>query len=207
MRVFRNGLVTGLILQAAIGPVFFYIINLTLQKTLFDGLIAAVGVMLGDYFYITLSILGVSKLLENKKVERVFAIISSIVLAIFGTYMLIIGLQAAQPAAAIVTTPSLFSSFLSTFLLTVSGPISMVLFTSVFTAKAMEFNYTEKDLAKFGLGVGFATFVFMASSSAVFSLIKGSVPILLIQILNLLVGCLLIGYGAVRLAKILRSSK
>lgn len=30
MKVFKNGLATGLALQMAIGPVFFYIINLAL---------------------------------------------------------------------------------------------------------------------------------------------------------------------------------
>ena len=32
MKIFQNGLLTGLFLQLAIGPVFFFIINLTLQK-------------------------------------------------------------------------------------------------------------------------------------------------------------------------------
>jgi len=35
MKIFYNGLLTGLALQLAVGPVFFYIVNLTLQKTTF----------------------------------------------------------------------------------------------------------------------------------------------------------------------------
>jgi len=33
MKELKNGLLTGLTLQLAIGPVFFFIINLTLQKS------------------------------------------------------------------------------------------------------------------------------------------------------------------------------
>src|SRR3990167_8807943 len=84
MRVFANGLLTGLILQTAIGPVFFFIINLALQRSLYDGLAAVAAVTLVDYFYISLAILGIGKLLEKKKVKKAFGIISSIVLMIFG---------------------------------------------------------------------------------------------------------------------------
>lgn len=63
MKVFINGLLTGLILQTAIGAVFFFIINLALQRSLYDGLVAVVAVTLVDYFYISLAILGIGKLL------------------------------------------------------------------------------------------------------------------------------------------------
>jgi len=39
LKIFGNGLATGLILQLAIGPVFFFIINLSLQRSLIDGLV------------------------------------------------------------------------------------------------------------------------------------------------------------------------
>jgi hypothetical protein len=40
MEIFKNGVSTGLILQFAIGPVFFFIANLTIQGTILDGLVA-----------------------------------------------------------------------------------------------------------------------------------------------------------------------
>ncbi len=36
LRVFMNGLSTGLLLQLAIGPIFFYVLNISLQRTLTD---------------------------------------------------------------------------------------------------------------------------------------------------------------------------
>lgn len=76
MKIFKNGLATGLILQLAIGPVFFFIINLALQRSIFDGLAGALAVTIVDYIYITLSILGIGKLLENKKVKKIFGVVS-----------------------------------------------------------------------------------------------------------------------------------
>lgn len=206
MKIFRNGLATGLTLQLAIGPIFFYIVNLTLQKTTFDGLAGAFGVTLGDYAYITLSILGIAKLLENKKIKNFFGLLSSVVLIIFGLVIIrgIIGTHISTTVSP--ESSNIFTSFASVFLLTLSSPLTIVLFTSVFTAKALEYNLTRKELIQFGLGTGSATFVFMASSVIIFSLIKGGIPILVIQILNIIVGCLLISYGGIRLVKSLSNS-
>jgi threonine/homoserine/homoserine lactone efflux protein len=194
---------TGLVLQLAIGPVYFFIMNIAMQKTIVNGLLAALAVAFVDYFYITLAIFGIGKLLEQKKIKRVFGIISSIVVMGFG-YLTIEGaLTAGLAAAAAVGPAGLLSSFTSTFLLTISSPMTIVFFTGIFAAKAVEYNYTKKELWVFGLGVGFATFVFMGSSVIIFSLIKSAVPHLLIQILNIIVGSLLIGYGGVRLIKLI----
>src|SRR3989344_3412004 len=207
MKIFRNGLVTGLVLQLAIGPVFFFIINLALQRSIFDGLIGALAVTIVDYFYITLAILGIGKLLENKKIKKAFGVISSIVLIIFGI-IIIKGITGGYISTTIDTnSTNLLSSFASVFFLSISSPMTIVFFTSIFTAKALEYNYTKKELLIFGFGTGLATFLFMGTSVILFSLIKGGVPVLLIEILNIAVGCLLIGYGGIRLLKIYKNKE
>jgi threonine/homoserine/homoserine lactone efflux protein len=201
MKIFRNGLATGLLLQFAIGPVFFFIVNLTIQRTILDGLVAVLAVTIVDYLYITLAILGVGKLLERKKVKKVFGIISSTVLIIFG-WIIIKGVIGSDVSANVNTTSSnLLTSFTSVFFLTISSPMTIVFFTSLFATKAVELNYTKQELLIFGLSTGSATFIFLGTSVILFSLIGGAIPIMLIRLLNILVGILLIGYGAVRLVR------
>lgn len=206
MKIFRNGLATGLVLQLAIGPVFFFIINLALQKSVFDAIAGVFAVTLADYLYITLAILGIGKLLENVKIKRIFGITSSLVLIIFGIFIIKDVVASDHITSITTTTKNLFSSFLSVFTLTISSPLTIVLFTSVFATKAFEYGYTKNQLVIFGLGTGLATFVFMGTSVLVFSLIKESVPLLLIQVLNLVVGCLLIGYGGLRFIKTIKNT-
>lgn len=205
-KIFGNGLATGLFLQLAIGPVFFYIINLTLQRSVYDGLVAAMAVSIVDYFYITLSIIGIGKLLEKKKIKKVFGVVSSIVLIIFGTWI-IYGITNSTSLISHVSSMSLVSSFLSVFLITISSPMTIVFFTGIFAAKAVEYNYTKKELWIFGLAVGFATFLFMGLSVILFSLFKQTIPTALIQSLNLIVGLVLMGYGVMRIIKILKLKK
>ncbi len=201
MKIFRNGLATGLLLQLAIGPVFFFIVNLTIQRTILDGLVAVFAVTIVDYLYITLAILGVGKLLERKKVKKVFGIISSAVLVIFGWIIIkdVIGSDFSTDANT--TSSNLLTSFTAVFFLTISSPMTIVFFTSLFATKAVELDYTKRELLIFGLSTGSATLIFLGASVILFSLIGGAIPIRLIRLLNILVGILLIGYGAVRLVK------
>jgi threonine/homoserine/homoserine lactone efflux protein len=206
-KIFKNGLTTGLLLQLAIGPVFLYIVNLSLQRSIFDGLFAVVAVTTVDYLYITLSISGIEKLLNNKVTRKIFGIISSIVLMLFGTLIIKGATTNNQPVAVTIETGSLFSSFFSVIFLTISNPITIVFFTSIFTAKAVEYNYTKRDLFIFGFSVGSATFIFMGFSVIFFSLLKHHVPLVLIQVLNLFVGIVLIGYGIMRIIRLLAKQK
>ena len=205
-KIFGNGLNTGLFLQLAIGPVFFYIVNLTLQRSIYDGLVAVLAVTLVDYFYITLSMVGVGKLLEKKEINKVFGIVSSLVLIAFGAWI-IYSITNSVTSTTRINSISLISSFLSVFFLTISSPMTIVFFTGIFTAKAVEYNYTRKELWIFGLAVGSATFLFMSLSVIIFSLLKQTVPIILIQSLNLVVGIVLICYGLMRIVKILKPKK
>lgn len=202
MKILRNGLLTGLFLQLAVGPVFFFIVNLALQKTFFDGLVGVLAVTLVDYFYIMMSILGLSEFLEHKKIKKIFGTISSIVLIVFGVLMIKKSASLSVSAALSSQSTTLLSSFVSVFLVTISNPMTIVFFTSVFMAKAVEYNYTKKELFIFGVGTGMASFLFMGSAVIFFSLLKASIPLLFIHVLNVLVGILLVGYGLVRLVKI-----
>lgn len=202
MKIFKHWLLTGLLLQLAIGPVFFFIANLTLQRTILDGFVAVGAVTIVDYFYITLAILGVGTLLKKKKIKRIFWIVSSLMLIIFWIYIItnMIGWKFWSNE---IVTSDVFSSFTSVFLLTLSSPMTIVFFTSLFATKAIEYGYKKKELFVFGFSTGLATLLFMWTAVILFSLIKNAVPLLLIQILNWIVGCLLISYGWIRLKKLL----
>lgn len=206
MKIVIKGLLTGLFLQLAVGPIFFYIMNLVLQKSLLDGFFAVIAVTLVDYFYITLSILGIGKLLEHKKWKKIVGTISSLILVIFGALLIYKATGVTTPLDENVVTTSLLFSFTSTFLLTISSPMTMVFYTGLFSAKAIEHNFKKRELLIFGLSVGLATFIFMGASVTIFSAIKEVVPITLIKSANILVGSLLIIYGLARLKPILKPS-
>ena len=202
--VFLNGFLTGLLLQVAIGPVFFFILNIALQRTVVDGLFAVTAVTLVDYLFIALAVLGVGTLLEKPKIKFVLGLVSSAVLVLFGIAMILkagqAGMENSPPA---ILESNYFNSFMAAFVLTASSPLTIVFWTSLFAAKAIEKGYQKEELVCFGIAAGFATCLFLGGSVALFSMVRTSIPYALLSISNMAVGALLIAYGVVRALKII----
>ena len=206
--IMLNGFLTGLILQIAIGPVFVFILNISLQKTVIDGLFAIIAVTLVDYIFIALAVLGVGKLLEKPKIKLTSGIISSLVLILFGIIMILLINQNSNISISNnIIESNYISSFISAFLLTISSPLTIVFWTSLFATKAIEKGYAQKQLIFFGIAAGLATLVFLGSSVTLLSIIRASIPLALLRILNAAVGLLLIIYGVIRLCKIVINTK
>ena len=205
--VFVNGILTGFLLQIAVGPVFFYILNLSIQRTTVDGLLGVIAVTLTDYFYIFLSVIGAGKLLEKSRTKTLMGIVSSIVLIIFGVMMIITSDKNVLVNSVNTGGESNYmSSFLSSFFLTISSPMTIVFWTGLFAAKAIEKNYSKRLLIVFGLSAGFATLIFLGLSVMIFSLFKTSISAYLVHLLNIIVGVILIIYALIRIIKLFKSS-
>lgn len=206
--VMFNGFLTGLILQIAIGPVFFFILNLSLQKTAIDGLVGVLAVTLVDYLFIALAVLGVGKLLERPKIKLASGIIGSLVLIIFGIVMIWSVRQNVQvDISNNVVESSYTASFISAFLLTSSSPLTIVFWTSLFATKAIEKGYAQKQLIYFGIAAGLATLVFLGSSVTLLAILKAMIPLALLKVSNAAVGLLLVVYGVMRLSKLVLNTQ
>ena len=68
---FINGFITGLILQLAVGPVFIFVMNISVQSTVYDGLAASAAVTLADYIYIISALLGASVFISKRRIRTI----------------------------------------------------------------------------------------------------------------------------------------
>jgi len=191
-----------LILQIAVGPITFFIINIVIQRTLLDGFFAILGAALADYCYITLSIIGIAKLLENVRIKKTLGFISSLVLILFGFYIIIGSLRNIQVNVGITNNlQDLTRSFISTFMLTLSNPLTIIFWTSIFTARSIEYSLNRKELIIFGFAAGLAVFLFLGTIVLIISIFKYSIPVAAVRLANILVGLILITYGLFRSIK------
>jgi threonine/homoserine/homoserine lactone efflux protein len=207
--VLADGFLTGLILQLAIGPVFFFVLNVTLQRSAVDGLYAVAAVTVVDYLYIALAILGVGRLIERPRIKKPLGIVGSVVLVILGTLMLMSIIRATGKPGFVSAeaSPNHLSSFLSAFILTISSPLTIVFWTGLFATKTIEKDYNRQQVVLFGIPAGFATFVFLGVTVWIFSTLGAVVPDLIIKLLNAIVGVLLVLYGVLRLMKVLTKGR
>jgi threonine/homoserine/homoserine lactone efflux protein len=203
-----NGLATGLFLQLAVGPVFFFVMGICLASDYTTSIFAILAVTLVDFLYIALSLAGLGAILEKDRIKLIFGVVGALVLLGFGV-VTILGAVFVHPASnngdSVVWTP--LSAFSGAFLLTVSSPLTIVFWTSVFATKAAEKNYVRRALVGFGLGAGSATFIFMSLAMLLISVFKAGIPGLAIRVLDVMVGVAMIMYAIMRIFRVFRQKK
>lgn len=205
MIILFDGMLTGTFLQLALGPVFFYILSITMDSDFIDSLSGILAVTLVDYIYIILSLIGIGKLLQKNGIKKKFGITSSVILVLFGLMILHKGIAGISVTAHVVSIWTPLSSFSSCFILTISSPLTIVFWSSIFSAKAIEKNYQKNQLMIFAIGTGLSTFVFLSVSMWILSMLKSGIPAWIVQVLNCMVGGMMILYGIIRIIKTLKN--
>lgn len=160
MKRYFEGLRFGLLLQFAVGPMCLMVFN-TAQNT---GFLVALSLVIAiasvDAFYILLASLGASKLLGNKKIEKIVKILGAIVLIIFGLNI-ILGVFGINIIPGLNLKPNSSNAFIQGIVLTLSNPITIVFWGSVLTTKIVEENFRKKELIVFSTGLVSSTLLFL----------------------------------------------
>jgi len=81
---FFQGIITGLILSVAIGPVFFMLISISLTQGFKKAMVLESGIILGDLFCIIIAIWGLQAVLTKIEYRQIMTISGGIILMIFG---------------------------------------------------------------------------------------------------------------------------
>jgi threonine/homoserine/homoserine lactone efflux protein len=82
-----KGIITGLIMAILIGPVFFALIQASIEKGVRSGVLMAIGISMSDTAYITLTYFGISQFSENIKFKIFLAIAGGLIMLVFGIRM------------------------------------------------------------------------------------------------------------------------
>ena len=90
MEIVLNGILSGIVLAFLIGPVFFTIIQTSIERGFTSGVFVAVGVSFSDALYIFVSYLGLVQFMETENFRHYLAYGGGIVLLLFGLYYLLI---------------------------------------------------------------------------------------------------------------------
>ena len=135
--IFR-GMLIGLMVSVPLGPMGVLIIQKTLHKGALSGFIAGMGAACADLFYATVAAFGLGFVINTIKTHEV------ILQIVGGIFLLIMGLNIyfANPLKQIkarrrVTKKGLLGDFLSLFFLTVSNPVTVVVFMAVFAGMSV----------------------------------------------------------------------
>ncbi len=193
----------GLILQFAFGPVCIYIFNTATNGGIFPAEAAVLGAVLMDAIYVTLAILGVGSLLEKDRVKKGMKYFGTIILVYFGLGT-ILGTFDIKIIPTVAGNSNLYdtsNAFITSFILTASSPLSILFWSGVFATKLSSEGFSKKEMKLFGVGAVMATFVFLSIFAVIVSLLHPMMNETVVDVLNVIVGIIIIGFGIRMLMK------
>ena len=130
MSLFLKGLIVGFCLAAPVGPIAALCVQRTISKNLVAGLVSGLGAAVADAFYGAVAAFGATIISEFLIAER------SWMQRVGGVILIFMGLRLflTRPVEEKkdVDGKGLFGDFLSTFLLTLTNPMTFVAFAAVF---------------------------------------------------------------------------
>lgn len=147
--VILNGISFGLLLAVLIGPVFFTLIQTSIEKGFSKAILVSFGIILSDIFYILLAHLGVTKLLRNQHYDQLLAYIGGIVLISFGIFSLYNSKTEMKLTSTSVEAKGRFRYILRGFLINGLSPFVLLFWVGAMSLARVEYNYKGTELFAF----------------------------------------------------------
>jgi threonine/homoserine/homoserine lactone efflux protein len=132
MNLFVKGLIVGFCLAAPVGPIAAICVQRTISKRLISGILSGMGAAVADAVYGAIAAFGANIIAEFIIAER------SWLQRIGGAILILLGLRLifftkVEERKNGATHRGLFGDFFSTFVLTLTNPMTFVAFAAIFT--------------------------------------------------------------------------
>lgn len=202
MPSFFHGFAIGLSIAAPVGPIGLLCIRRAIAEGRVAGICVGLGAASADAVYGLVAILGLTAITRTLLAYQVA------IQTIGGLFLVFLGCSigqsdAAGPAriAADHERPNLFAAYVSTFVLTLANPTTILSFIGIFAGLGLGSNQTGKFSAAFFIGgvfLGSAAWWILLSSCA--SAVGQRLQLPHLRWINRAAGALLAGIGACQLA-------
>ena len=194
MKKYIEGIKFGLLLQFTIGPLCLLVFNTAKNSGFFVAFTLVLVIASVDAFYITLSCLGASNFLKNKRTLKIFRLIGSIILALLGLNI-ILNTFGIKFIPGFSIHPNTTNILVQGLIIALSNPLTIIFWGTMLTAKLIEDKLTKKQLIIFCMGLVSSTLLFLTSVSIIGTIVGQFLPELITNILNVIVGLMIIYFG------------
>jgi len=90
MDIIIKGVISGIVLAFLIGPVFFTLLQTSIERGFSSGVFVAIGISLSDSFYILISYFGLTQFMQSASFRLYMAYAGGGILLLFGLYYLFV---------------------------------------------------------------------------------------------------------------------
>ena len=145
-----NGFQLGIVLTFLVGPVFFTIIQTSIERGFRNGVLVAFGISLSDILYVVVCYFGLARIVADSNMRMYMAYVGGAILIGFGLYHLLIkSRKTLEGVSGPVTERKFYRYILKGFL--INGMTPMVLFFWIGTVSVATINFGYSSLGDFSL--------------------------------------------------------
>jgi len=146
MDIVLNGIISGIVLAFLIGPVFFTILQTSIERGFWSGFFVAIGVSLSDALYILVSYLGLIQFIEADNFRHYLAYGGGGVLLAFGIYYLFVkSKRLSHYDQEKIHTRSWFKLLAKGFIINGLSPIVLFFWIATVSVATTRLGYTSSN--------------------------------------------------------------
>ncbi|WP_143960380.1 LysE family translocator [Litoribacter populi] len=193
-----EGIGMGLVLSLIIGPVFFALIQNSMEKGFKYAVAMAAGILVSDSLYVLLTYFGVSMITNNPMVEMILGFVGGGFLIAFGvlTFMKK-GVDRPNTGGFPKTQnrPMKRKGFAKGFSLNGINPFVLLFWTSIAGLVRLKDNFGTVDIVGYYLGILLTVFLVDILKAYSANKLRTFITPKVMQILNRVVAVVLFGFG------------
>ena len=191
---FLKGMILGFSIAAPVGPIGILCIRKTLQFGRLSGFFSGLGAAVADTIYGVIAAFGLT-LLSNFLLAGQFWL-----RLIGGAFLIYLGVKTfiAKPTEKTIKTPhkNLFKNFVSTLILTITNPMTILSYLAIFTALGLSTakeNYISASWLVFGVFIGSSLWWLILTEGV--TLFRKKVSQKVMTWINRIAGLIITGFG------------
>ncbi len=191
--LFAKGILIGLLVSIPLGPIGVLVIQRTVNKSRIAGLLSGMGAALSDTLYAIVAGFSLTFVIDFiRKNEIIFQIVGAVIVLFLGIHIFL-----KNPVTDLrknkLRGNTHFQDILSSFLVTVSNPLTVFVFLAVFTSSGVAINLEQpyhSFIVIFGIFAG--TFIWWFSLSGIVSLFRHKINLRILWWINKTAGVIII---------------
>lgn len=190
-----NGLVFGLVISVLIGPVFFTLLQTSIEKGFDKAILVAIGIFFSDLFYIALAYLGLSQFIRTSAYNDWIGYVGGVILIVFGIFSLFKSRKKTHVIHKSVSVKGFFRYIFKGFVINGISPFVLLFWIGAMSMATIEYGYSGNILVAFFAVILLVVLITDILKAYLAGKLRRLITPRLFKILNVSVGLALIAFG------------
>ncbi len=198
MEIF-HGILFGLTLSVMVGPIFFTVIQTSIEKGFGKAALVAVGVSIGDLALILITYFGFSTVVGFEENEELISYVGSFILLVFGVANILKANKRIEKRKDAEEIKGVFRYIIKGFLINAISPFVPIFWMGTMSIAKVKYGYSGYELVAFFVSIVSVVFITDLIKAHLANKLSKWINDRVIKILNITVGIAFILF-AIRMA-------